>query len=280
MPRLKYTFFFLVLVTATVWLAVFSYPEKDLKIIACDVGQGDAILTIYGNLQILTDGGGNNKVLDCLARYSPFWDREIELVVLTHPEEDHFSGLVEVFRRYKVDNFLVNKVESSTSSYGVLKKAVGSSRSRVINPHEGMVIRFGLIQMDILHPSGIFSPGKSASPNVYSIVYELKFKDFEALFSGDIAPKNIEELLGKGLISRVDYIKIPHHGSRNGITPELLEATNPSLAVISVGKNNLYGHPHEEVLEMLMEKGIKILRTDEMGDVRIETDGKNIGIEN
>jgi len=251
-----------------------AYPDKKLHIIACDVGQGDAILATYGNLQILTDGGPDNKVLECLSKYMPFWDREVELVILTHPQADHFTGLIEVFRRYKVDTFLVSKLNSSARSYEVLEKAVGSNQSRVVNPKEGMVIRLGLIQIEILHPSESILEQKSLDLNDYSTVYNLKFGDFEALFTGDIGPKIIEEILAKNSIELVDYIKIPHHGSRNGTALELLKASMPKLAVISVGKDNSYGHPHQEVLKMLKDLGIQIKRTDEMGDVEIETDGR------
>ena len=92
--RFKYLFFFLLLITALVWITVITYSNQNLKLIACDVGQGDAILAIYGKTQILIDGGPNNKILDCLSRYMPFWDREIEIVILTHPQADHYTGLI------------------------------------------------------------------------------------------------------------------------------------------------------------------------------------------
>lgn len=272
--RPKYLFPVLALITLTVWGAVLAYPDKKLHIIACDVGQGDAILATYGDLQVLTDGGPDNKVLECLSRHLPFWDREVELVILTHPQADHFTGLIEVFRRYKVDSFLVSEAHSSAQSYEVLEKAVGSNQSRVVHPKEGMVIRLGLIQIDILHPSESILEKESLDLNDISTTYKLKFRDFEALFTGDIGPKIIEELLTKNLIDSVDYIKIPHHGSRNGTTLGLLETSMPKLAVISVGKGNSYGHPHQEVLEMLNALGIQIKRTDEVGDVEIETDGE------
>ena len=272
--RPKYLFSVLALITLTVWGAVLAYPDKKLHLIACDVGQGDAILAVYGSLQVLTDGGPGNKVLECLSKYMPFWDREVELVILTHPQTDHFTGLIEVFRRYKVDTFLVSEVDSSARSYEVLEKAVGSSPTKVVHPKEGMVIRLGLIQIDILHPSESFLEQKSSDLNDYSTIYELEFGDFEALFTGDISPKIIGELLAKNLIGPVDYIKIPHHGSRNGTTFGLLEASVPKLAAISVGKDNSYGHPHPEVLKMLNDLGIQTIRTDKVGDIEIETDGR------
>jgi competence protein ComEC len=284
----------LTLVATTIWLAVLYFPDKRLHLIACDVGQGDAILAVYGNTQILVDGGPNNSVLECLERFMPFWDREIELVVLTHPQTDHFTGLIEVFRRYKVEKILANSIDSGSSAYQALKKEIEGNRASVINPENGMVISVGLMQLDILHPSyqyfeeigAAISPQSNGGvlgayttkrdPNDFSIVAILSYKDFDALLTGDIGP-DISNQIAKELISNasreIEYIKIPHHGSKNGISNNLLDASHPEIAVISAGRNNRYGHPHQEVIKLLRDKEIKIMRTDEMGDVEIITDG-------
>ena len=303
--RWKYIFGVLLLITALIWIAVVSSPDSNLHLVACDVGQGDAILAIYGNIQILTDGGPDNKVLDCLSTYMPFYDREIELVVLTHPQADHYAGLIEVFRRYKVDTFLANSVDASTQGYEVLKKEVGGSGAKIINPTSGMVIRVGLIQLDIIHPAdelltdklitvessnekgvlGVFTTKRDL--NDFSIVAILSLRDFDALLTGDIGPPLVNEIAEELALrpkAEWEYLKVPHHGSKNGLTSELLDAVSPQIAVISVGKNNRYGHPHEETLKLLSDPpaggDIKILRTDlpsqadEEGDIKIVTNGK------
>ena len=271
MKTWKYLFGVLALVALSLWLALLASPDKNLRLIACDVGQGDAILAISGKFQILTDGGPDNSVLTCLEKYLPFWDREIELVILTHPQLDHYRGLIEVFNRYKVDTFLTNDFSPSTQGLKALENAVGGGGARVVRPAVGTRLRLGMIYLDILHPAkGIISK----EPNDISIVTVLRFGEFEALLTGDIGPKIIEKLLTENLIEPVDYIKIPHHGSRNGTTLELLEKSMPKLAVISVGKGNSYGHPHQEVLKMLESYGLRIFRTDKDGDVEVVTDGK------
>ncbi|MFZ5932775.1 MAG: ComEC/Rec2 family competence protein [Patescibacteria group bacterium] len=268
----KYILATLALAALSVWLGVFGSKDKNLHLIACDVGQGDAILVSLGNQQILTDAGPDNSVLDCLAKYLPFWDREIEVVILTHPQLDHYGGLVEVLNRYKVDTLLVRDFEISTSNLQALKKAIGGSQARLIKPVKGLVIRLGMIYLDILHPSEEF---QSSEINEESVVYRLRKGDFEALLTGDIGKEATEKMLQEGLLTDVDYIKIPHHGSRNGLTLELLKAANPEVVVISAGKNNAYGHPHQEVLKMLKDRDIKILRTDQMGNIEIVSDGKS-----
>ena len=125
-----YSFFYLV-------------DSKNLHLIACDVGEGDAILAVYGKTQILTDGGLGTKVLECLGKYIPALDKEIELVVLTHPDEDHYQGLIEVFKRYKVDSFLTSKATSDSQGYGLLESLVGGGGTKVIYPKDGMTLRFG-----------------------------------------------------------------------------------------------------------------------------------------
>lgn len=296
----KYTLSFLLLSTILVWLAILAIPGDNLSLIACDVGQGDAILAIYGKTQVLVDGGPDAKVLECLSKYLPFWDKKIEGVLLTHPQKDHLAGLVEVLKRYEVEVFIATPVDSSTMEFEVLKSLVGGKGIRLINPVSPMSIRFGLIYLDIVWPSGSFvflntsASGKAVVAqdsnvlgiystkrdlNDFSIVAVLKFGDFDALLTGDISQKIADEILATGLIKDVEYIKVPHHGSKNGLTQEFLDASTPEIAIISSGRNNPYGHPHQEVLKMLSEKGVKILRTDQEGDIKVSSDGKDWRVE-
>jgi competence protein ComEC len=268
-------------------LAVIVSPDNKLHLIACDVGQGDAILATYKKTQILIDGGPDRSVLTCLSEYMPFWDREIEVVILTHPEADHLTGLIEVFKRYRVKILVATPLDVSSQGYQVLKNIVGGSGTEVVNPTSGMVIRLGLLYLDIVYPAsknlgltnlsinndilGAFSSNQS--PNDFSIVANLRLGEFDALLTGDIGPKVINDVLVTGKIKDIDYIKIPHHGSKNGLTKELLEASVPEIAVISVGKNP-WGHPNKEVLELLENYGLDIYRTDQHGNVEVVTDGK------
>lgn len=277
MKAWKYLFGFLFLASVSVWLATFSSQDTNLHLIACDVGQGDAILAVYGNTQILTDGGPGNSVLSCLERYIPFWDREIELVVLTHAQEDHYYGLIEVFKRYKVDTFLANSFSPSTQGLKALENAIGGGVVNVIGPGLGKRLRVGMIYLDIVHPElGAFSEDL----NDISIVTILSLGNFEALLTGDIGPKATAQMLAKTALKDVDYIKVPHHGSKNGLTQELLEAVRPEIAVISVGGKNSYSHPHQEVLDMLENYGIRIFRTDRDGNVEVISDGKSWWLKN
>lgn len=272
----KYLFGSLGLVLAFLFLAILALPDNNFRLIACDVGQGDAILAVYKTTEVLVDGGpSGSKVLDCLNKYLPFWDRELEMVILTHPEIDHFGGLIEVFRRYKVDNFLATPIGNSSPEYQALEKEVGGSAAKVITPHGGMLVRLGLMRFEVLHPKSDDSfSGITANTNLnrFSIVGILSFGSFTALLTGDIAPQEVPGILTESGVKPVDYIKIPHHGSKYGLTAEMLDGFLPKVAVISLKKGNSYGHPHEETLKLLNERNIKTLRTDELGDIEVVSD--------
>jgi len=287
----KYIFVFLLLVLATIIIAFTQLPDGNLHVITCNVGLGDAILITYGNTQILTDGGPDKSVLGCLGKYLPFWDRDIELVISTHPDADHLTGLTDVIKNYHVGTILTNPIDPGTSVYEVLKKEVGGQGIPVINPVEGMGLGVGLIYLDILNPSEelygrltVKNAGDKMSnyqisgvTNLYSIAYRLSFKNFSGFFPGD-APTEISDRLSTlGGMGRVDYIKIPHHGSVNGMTENLLKVLVPKIAVISVGKN-MWNFPRPEILDMLVRSGVKIYRTDVAGDVELVTDGNSYWI--
>lgn len=286
----------LILCTAVIWIAVFTSRDQKLRIIACDVGQGDAFLVTYGNNQILIDGGPDSSVSGCLEKHIPFWDRKIEVVILTHPQKDHYRGLVDVFEKFTVDTFIRNPIEIGTPDYLLLNNQVLLGGVRVLNPNKGLKLRLGLIYLDILWPKSDYMSQKcnlsdksdlsenyskdnyyscesGIDLNIFSIVAMIRFKEFEAVFTGDISPQ-ISDLIADEFRIRhnydIEYIKIAHHGSKNGISKKLLDYLKPDVAVISAGKNNSYGHPHKEVIDMLTALGIEILRTDIMGDVVVE----------
>lgn len=128
--RTIFSIMFLVLCTAV--LAVLSIGSDNLKIVACDVGQGDAILMTRKDIQILIDGGPDRKVLECLDKNMPFWDRNIEVVILTHPQKDHYMGLIDVFETYQVVYFIANSLDVSSYEYGVLKDKVGGRELKLL----------------------------------------------------------------------------------------------------------------------------------------------------
>lgn len=287
----KKVILFLLLLAVTAWGAVWSagWPvgwRTNLHLVFCDVGQGDAILATYRKTQVLIDGGPNDQVLECLSQHLPFWDRTIELVVLTHPEADHLTGLVSVIERYNVKQIVSNSLIADSSVFGKLREEVITKKIPVFSPKYGDKIKMANLELKILYPEeklgselvwrepddpqilGLTSyAGKF---NETAIVSLLSFGNFDALLTGDIGAKQ-EALLD---LAHVEVLKVAHHGSKYSTGEDFLDKLQPALAVISVGKNS-YGHPTSEVLKRLTDLGIKVLRTDQDGEIEIVSDGKS-----
>lgn len=265
----------IVLVVGLIWAAIFSLPDNQLHLVFCDVGQGDAILIYQGSTQILVDGGPNQSVLNCLSSHLPFWDREIEMVIATHPEADHISGLIDVIERYNVRQFVVTSLGKDTAVYQEFQAVVLEEQSDVYFPKSGDKINLGSLKLTILWPQsqekvlGAMTPEREV--NDTSVVLQLSYGNFCAFLSGDISSK-VESRFDK--VGPCQVLKVAHHGSKFSTSEEFLSAVQPELAVISVGKNS-FGHPTNEVLKRLSNLETEILRTDKVGEVEVVSDGRN-----
>jgi competence protein ComEC len=269
----KLTFVSLILILVSGLISLGRLFDSSLHIVVCDVGEGDAILIYQKQFQILVDGGPDYSVLTCLQNHMPWWDRKVDVVVMTHPEADHATGLISVFERYSVQLFLKSKTKNSTEFYRVLEKRVGGGHTRVVNVNEVTDLRYNLIHLDIVYPLASTQAKISDEPdnlNFYSIVATLSYKNFKILLTGDIEGIGLKEAIDTHKLTDVDYIKVPHHGSKNGLTLELLKEVNPEVALISVGKKNRFGHPNKETLEMLKRAQVKVRRTDLEGEIELE----------
>lgn len=239
-----------------------TLPSNKAKVVVCDVGQGDAILAVYKNIQLLIDvGPDNKKVLKCLSNHLPFWDKTIEVVILTHGDNDHVGGLNDLLRSYKVSQFFSN---------GLLNKEIEQKiYSRKINQND--IFSVGLFEFEVVSPP-VDSFTILAGENENSIVGILKnIKTGWTMFmSGDMDIETEQRLVWRKILNnKVDVLKVSHHGSNTGTSEELLEVLKPKVAVISVGKNNRFGHPTKEILEKLKNKNIEIKRTDLEGEILI-----------
>lgn len=270
---LKKPIFWLILILILVLAAIFQLPDNQLHLVFCDVGQGDAILISQGSNQILIDGGPGQSVLGCLSNHLPFWDREIEVVVATHPEADHITGLIDVIERYNVKQFVVNSLGKESAVFAEFRTAVLNEGSDIYFPKEGDRIKINSLELLVFWPQSqekvLGATTVVQGVNEASIVLKLSFGSFDALLTGDISTK-VESQLE---LEDVEVLKVAHHGSKYSTSKEFLEQTQPELAVISVGKNP-FGHPTSEVIEGIGELGIKLLRTDEEGEIEVVSDGR------
>ena len=271
----------LAIVVLLVWVAAFSLPDGKLHVTFLDVGQGDAIFiqTPRGQ-KVLVDGGPSpTTVLAALGRRMPFWDRAIDLVVLSHPHDDHVSGLIPVLKRYKVKAFLDGGQEHPTPAYTQCLEVIQEKGISYQLAQLGMQIQLGEgLQMRVLHPEGELLSGTDSDVNNNSIVLRLVYGRISFLLTGDVE----EEAEAVLLLSNEDLastiLKSPHHGSDTSLNLRFLEAVNPQLAVIQVGADNQFGHPDPTTLAKLEERGVMVLRTDQNGTVEVVSDGERYWI--
>ena len=261
---------------AVIWYAVFHFESRqNLVVTFFDIGQGDAILIEAPNgNQILIDGGPGDRILAKLGGTLPFWDRSLDLVILTHPHADHVTGLVDVLERYDVGMVLETGVNHSIPEYAEWRELLKEKDVKVITAKSGQRVQFSeSARLDILTPFENFAG--ASRPNVHDamLVSRLAHGSTTVLLMGD-AEKSLEyRLLYSGDDLDADILKVGHHGSKTSSTAEFLAAVSPEIAVIQVGRKNRFGHPVEEVLERLEASGAKILRTDRDGDIRILSNG-------
>lgn len=250
----------------TLWLAFYS-PTRQAKIVFLDVGQGDAIyIEVPNGNQMLIDGGMTNAVLRELSAVLPWFDRSIDVVLATHPDADHIGGLVDVFERYAVEQYIDNGVNNDTAPYIALENAVSKEKSVRTVARRGMVIDMGGgVVVRVLFPNRDMA---GVETNTGSIILRLDYGESSVLLTGD-SPIAIEEYLvslnAKEL--DVDVLKLGHHGSKTSSAEVFVSAASPDVAVISAGKDNRYGHPHKEVLDTLGRLKVPSRSTAEEGRI-------------
>jgi competence protein ComEC len=299
--QLKVGYFISGAVTGLILLAGFisSLPDGKLHMVFCDVGQGDATYIRFADgTDALIDGGPNDKsVTTCLGNHMPFWDRTIDLVILTHPQKDHMEGLLTISQRFRVRYFAHSSLAGSEKGQELEKIAKANGAvSKLMSQGGSMKLGLGAF-LSVLWPSPTIAAagsgvlGATTDANDTSVVVSLSYGKFDALLMGD-ADSHIDSRLTMSPLPQtagLDVLKVPHHGSKTAMTEGFLQwigpaesnsAASPSnavarkmpLAIISVGKNS-YGHPAQETIDSLVKKGLEVKRTDISGDIEITSDG-------
>ena len=270
--KLIYPILILLLILAAIIFSIVFFVRKDyLNIYFLNVGQGDSILVSQGSNQLLIDGGKDGKLLlQKLGKYIPFWDRKIEIVVSTHPDQDHIGGLVDVFRAYNIGTVIKTNAKSDSQVFKKLEEEIAAENAQAVEAKKDVSIKFanGAIA-DILFPINSILEAVDDASNDNSVVIKLTYGENSFLLTGDLPDAQetnlIRDALAKNSLNS-QILKVSHHGSKYASSDEFLAAVKPLDAIISVGKNS-YGHPSQETLDRLIKKGIKIFRTDEIGDI-------------
>jgi competence protein ComEC len=255
-----------------------SEESKAIEVDFLDVGQGDAILIKTPDHQrILIDGGPSNAVVNKLGKNLPFFDKKIDLIILTHPHADHLDGLIEVLKRYEVKKILSTGVVHTTPDYLAWLEEIKNQNVPMEIAKAGQTLDFGGgIKMDIFYPTEDLVGKQVENLNDTSIVAKLIFGQTSFLFTGDAEMEMEEKLINGGADLKADVLKVAHHGSKNATSQNFLEKVQPKFAVISVGADNQFGHPNGMTVKRLENIGAEIFRTDEDGDIKIISDGEKI----
>jgi competence protein ComEC len=270
----------LALAAGLLWWAALTPSSDRLTVTVMDVGQGDAILIESpAGYRILVDGGPTSRAIsEDLGREMPFWDKGFDLVVLTHPEEDHLNGLVTVLERYDVEHILVSPIETDSAAYGAWLQAAENEGAPYYQAASGEWFDLGRgARLEVLGPPTDLIQEGDDKLNNNCVVLRLTWGEVSFLLTGDLERAGEEALLSEGRDLRSTVLKVAHHGSADATSTSLLAAVHPAIAVISVGADNTYGQPSPQVLERLGDS--LVYRTDLNGRVKLSTDGEHLWVE-
>lgn len=250
--------------------------RAELCVVFLNVGQGDSIfIQSPSGVQVLVDAGRDSSVLRQLSKIMSFTDRDLDYVLMTHPDADHIGGFAELFPRYSILNVIRTENKGDSDLWQSLILDIEKESSSVYFARRGQVYDLGArVFLEILFPD---IDATELESNISSIVARLVYKNVSFMLTGD-SPKTIEEYLAiveeEKLKSNV--LKVGHHGSRTSTAELFLDEVSPQYAIISAGKDNSYGHPHLEVTDLLFNKKIKTLSTAERGNIVFQTNGDTV----
>ncbi|MDI6826884.1 MAG: ComEC/Rec2 family competence protein [Armatimonadota bacterium] len=269
----------LAIITLGIWFLALSPRERVLEVTLLDVGNGDCIFVqTPSGKTMLVDGGGRVGISKDetfgLRVVAPFIRSigvsRIDIVVLTHPHEDHVQGLVRILKDFRVGMVLDSAIPHASDAYSAF---LGEVESRSIDYRKalrGQVIDFGDgVRANVLHPPYPRLENTTDDINNNSIVLRITFGKQSVILTGDAGFEAEKDMLAFGLPLRSTVLKVAHHGSKNATSDEWVQAVSPKIALVSVGRNNAFGQPSSSVLKRLEEAGAKIYRTDRNGAVRI-----------
>lgn len=274
----------LVLAVAIAATAYARHPDGRVHISVLDVGQGDAIL-VEGDSgsRMLIDGGPDpdRLIVELDARFPP-WDRRIDVLILSHPHEDHAGGLPRLIRSYRIDRIFEPGMLGPGPAYRAFRGGLALHARTPEILSTGDELRLDSIGFKVLWPDRAAVPRLPAdggtSINNVSIVLLGTFGAQRFLLAGDIEEEIDPVLIARGL-PRVDLLKVAHHGSRTSSTGAFLDAVRPRVAIVSVGAVNPYGHPAPETLARIEARGAQLYRTDRNGTVEATLDGHRLSVQ-
>ncbi len=258
------------LVLICFWL--FIDIKRQLEVIFLDIGQGDSVLIKAPHGQnILIDGGPDNSVVKALGKELKWWDRTIDLLIVSHPDNDHIGGTIPVLERYKVLKVLHTGIKHSTPVYEEWKVIVQDKKIKnLIAKNEQIINLSKACHLNIIYPDKSIYESEFKVVNNSSIVTKLTCKNKKFLFAGDIEEETEKYLINKKINLKADVFKASHHGSDTSNAEDFLNLVKPEIVVIQVGHENNFGHPSLRVLKRLERLGAKVYRNDQDGVIKLQ----------
>lgn len=225
-----------------------------LKVHYINVGQGDSILVQVNNKNLLIDAGPEDASEKLLSYLSKQDIKKLDYVVATHPHEDHIGGMASIIKKYKIGMFYAPKKTTDTKTFKKMVNALSYKKMKINAARAGVTLDLGNNAS-----CEMIAPNKSSyeSLNNYSAVIMIKYGSSKFLFMGDAEKLSEKEILADKKDISCDVLKVGHHGSNSATSNSFLSAASPSIAIISCGKNNDYGHPHKQTLSALKKKILK-----------------------
>lgn len=248
--------------------------DSQFEVRFIDVGQADCALIKCDDETMLIDGGNredSSLVVSVLKNNNVEY---LDYVVCTHAHEDHVGGLSGALSFADAGHILAPETEADTKVYQNFVEKAKERGVKIKHPDDGDNFMLGSAQVEILGPVN----EKDKDTNSTSIVLRIDYGETSFLFTGDAESDEEEEIIENGGNLKATVLKVGHHGSDTSTSYQFLREVMPMYSVISVGKDNSYGHPDESIISRLEDSGTKILRTDECGDIIMTSDGKNIDV--
>ncbi|WP_245809663.1 MBL fold metallo-hydrolase [Cohnella massiliensis] len=250
-------------------------PEGDLKVHFIDVGQGASQLLIGPTGKTMLIDAGNNNMEDTVVGYLKNQGiSKVDILIGTHPDADHIGGLDAVIDNFDIGKIYMPKVQSNTKTFESVLLSIQKKNLKVTTAKADLTLDWEPgIEVKMIAPVKTYDDDNDMSAVVHLIDGQTSF-----LFTGDAESKSEHDMITSGADLKSDVLLVGHHGSKSSTSQDFLDKVNPSYAVIQVGKDNSYGHPTAVVLNRLNDKGVKIFRTDEQGNIVFTTNGKAISV--
>lgn len=246
-----------------------SARRNELAVHFVDVGQGDGIVVQTPDGRVMAIDGGKRQA-GMVAYMKKLGVQQVDVMIGTNPDADHIGGLIDVLGAFPVKEVWVSGQPNTTVTFERFVDAVARSGAKGVVARRGDVIRLGSMEVPVFHPVDPLVRDR----NNNSVVVRLEFGKVSFLFTGDVERLAEESMLQAGLPLRSTILKVGHHGSRTSSTPPFVTAVRPEVAVYQAGRDNEYGHPHQQTLQTMQRSSVKVYGTDKNGTIVIRTDGE------